>query len=162
MTTSSINHIEGADALFAALEALPAKVEAKLARGATRAAAKVIRAAVVARVPYADSTMAQRYGHLRDNIKIGTSLRGGVITAKVYTAGDTFWAIMVEKGTKAHFIRPKLRKDLYINGGFAGGAVVHPGARANPFMEDALNESWTDAVDAARAYLIDKLPEAIK
>lgn len=169
-------HIKGFDALAKTLQELPAKMEARILRGATRAAAKVIEAEVDKRVPRGKT------GHLAASVRISTRVRNGVAMASVKAGNkDAFYAHMVEGGTRRHIIsaagkvigqagRRKgrsigistLNRHLRIGVQYIGSFVWHPGAKANPFMENSLKATFQPAVDAARAYVAKRLDQLVK
>lgn len=144
-------NIQGAEEIKRRLTELPAKIEAKIMRGALRAGALVLQADAKAHVPV-------KSGALRDTIRVSTRLKGNTVSAKV-TAGNrkkrVFYAHMVEGGTRPHEIKPK-QKALRIGNLFAP-RVQHPGARAKPFMRPALAASLTAAVSAIADYIRKRL-----
>lgn len=129
-----------------ALKALPAEVERKFLRGALRAGAKVIADEARALVP-------QKSGALRASIRISTKGRGGHVKAEV-KAGDkkAWYAHIVHVGAKPHEIKPRKRLSLFFAGIFKE-IIKHPGARAQPFMEQAAQNKEQGAIDAISAYL---------
>ena len=89
-------------------------------------------------------------GHLRRSI----STKMGDLEATIHTS-NVKYAICVEKGTKAHIIRPKNKKALYWKGATRPVKQVnHPGSKAKPFLEPAF-ESEKDK-------FVENLKEAIK
>ena len=89
-------------------------------------------------------------GHLRRSI----ATKMGDLEATIHTS-NVKYAVIVEKGSKAHVIRPKSKKALYWKGGKRPIKLVnHPGSRAKPFLIPAL-ESEKDK-------FIENLKEAIK
>ena len=89
-------------------------------------------------------------GHLRRSI--GNFRRGMTVT--VHTS-NVEYAIIVEKGSKAHIIRPKNKKALYWEGAKRPVKMVnHPGSRAKPFL--------IPAFESEKDKLIENLKEAIK
>ena len=102
--------------------------------------------------PYTDRT-----GKLTNSIAghvQGSPLGGDLLG--VVSAGAEY-ALYVEKGTRAHEIRPTHRKALRFpaEGGYRFAKVVHhPGTQPQPFLEPALERktpdiarAFTDAVD---------------
>lgn len=88
-------------------------------------------------------------GHLRRGI---TNFRRGM-TATVHTSNIKY-ASMVEKGTKAHIIRPKNKKALYWKGAsHPVKQVNHPGSKAKPYL--------IPAFDKEVPYFVEKLKETI-
>ena len=76
------------------------------------------------------------------------------LEATVHTS-NVKYAIMVEKGTKAHLIKPKNKKMLYWKGASHPVRIVrHPGSRAKPFLEPAFEKE--------KDQFLEKLKEVIK
>ena len=89
-------------------------------------------------------------GHLRRSI----ATKMGDLEATIHTS-NVKYAVIVEKGSKAHVIRPKNKKALYWKGAKRPVTLVnHPGSKAKPYLEPAL-ESEKDK-------FIENLKEAIK
>lgn len=134
--------LKGFEELQKALSELPDKIERNIVRAALRAAAKVTEAEAKRLVPV-------RTGKLRDSIRVSTRLVKGspkaTITAGGRKKGAPFYAHLVEFGAKAHFIKPKKAKSLFIAGVLRDG-VNHPGARKHPFMRPALDASTQAAI----------------
>lgn len=139
--------LKGFAELQKALDELPEKIERNIVRSALRAAAKVTEAEAKRLVPV-------RTGKLRDSIRVNTRIVKGKPTATITVGGSSskkskktypFYAHFVEFGAKAHFIKPKKAKSLFIAGVMRNG-VDHPGARKSPFMRPALDASAQAAV----------------
>jgi HK97 gp10 family phage protein len=151
----SDKNIKGLAALQAALDSLPAKIEANIMRGGMRAGANVLKAAAKANVN-------SRSGKLADSIRVSVSLRRGTVKAAVKAGGrskgkaSAFYAHMVESGTKAHVIEAPPGSALNL-GGTVVRSVQHPGARAKPFMRPSLDTHATAAVEAVREYVRTRL-----
>ena len=140
-------------------------LEPKVARGAVRAAAVVI----------ADGAIEEcRSQEVADSIQVSTRTDPGVVTAKVQTKGPgAFMAPWLEYGTDPHFISVDdaqsggrtvrrinimvKRGSLVIGGKFVGETVHHPGARPFPFMRPAADTRQQAAIDAAGAYIGNRL-----
>ena len=89
-------------------------------------------------------------GHLRRSI----TTKMGDLEATIHTS-NVKYAIIVEKGSKPHIIRPKNKKALYWKGAKRPVKLVnHPGSKAKPYLEPAF-ESEKDK-------FIENLKEAIK
>ena len=89
-------------------------------------------------------------GHLRRSI----ATKMGDLEATIHTS-NVKYAIIVEKGSKAHVVRPKNKKALYWKGAtHPVKQVNHPGSKAKPYLEPAF-ESEKDK-------FIENLKEAIK
>ncbi len=163
-------HIKGLQELYAALQTLPAKMEANVLRGALRAGAKVMEAEAKRNVPVSPPNQENqrlyggRMGLLRDSVRVSVRLRRGQVLAtvkaggKVKGGGEAYYATWVERGTAAHFIPSRKRKGLTVNGGVYAG-VMHPGARPKPFMRPAFDTQHTAAAEAAREYIRGRLAE---
>ena len=89
-------------------------------------------------------------GHLRRSI----TTKMGDLEATIHTS-NVKYAVIVEKGSKPHIIRPKNKKALYWKGAKRPVKLVnHPGSKAKPYLEPAF-ESEKDK-------FIENLKEAIK
>ena len=158
---------KGLAELQAALDQLPAKIEANIMRGAMRAGAKVIakQAGAIARE-------SQVTGELASTVRFGTSIskRDGIVEAyvragpkaakrgKKQTKEDRkgWYAGWVEFGTAAHIIRAKPGHSLAIGGG-QYAQVNHPGAKKQPFMRPAMDSRSQAALDAVGEYVRNRL-----
>lgn len=140
-------HVRGLAELQKFLDTLPVRVEKNILRGALRAGMKPVFAQAIA-----NAAKAEKSGKLKNSLKIGTSARGGTVTAKVKT--KVFYAKFVEFGTKAHFITAKKGGWLSFGGIFAK-SVWHPGIPKGPhaFMRPALDSQAGAAVVAAAEYM---------
>ena len=89
-------------------------------------------------------------GHLRRSI----ATKMGDLEATIHTS-NVKYAVIVEKGSKAHIIRPKNKKALYWEGAKRPVKLVnHPGSRAKPFL--------IPAFESEKDKFIENLKEAIK
>ena len=89
-------------------------------------------------------------GHLRRGI--GNFRRGMTVT--VHTSNIKY-AVMVEKGTKAHIIKPKDKKALYWKGArHPVKSVRHPGSKAKPYLIPAFEKE--------KDQFLEKLKEVIE
>ena len=89
-------------------------------------------------------------GHLRRSI----ATKIGDLEATIHTS-NVKYAVIVEKGSKAHIIRPKNKKALYWEGASRPVKMVnHPGSRAKPFL--------IPAFESEKDKFIENLKEAIK
>ncbi|WP_066723566.1 hypothetical protein [Sphingomonas pituitosa] len=154
--------VKGADVVARYLANLPAEIEAKLLRGAGRAAGAVVKEEAQARALSAE---------VRDDVVLRSSSRDGRIVVKVTVKPGWGYSLGVwqEWGTAAHFISVaedqrqgrsigrinKLSKEgsLVIGGQFVGATIYHPGARPHPFLRPALDMRGSDAIAAAQAYI---------
>ena len=89
-------------------------------------------------------------GHLRRGI--GNFRRGMTVT--VHTSNIKY-AVMVEKGTKAHIIKPKDKKALYWKGAtHPVKKVNHQGSKAKPYLIPAFEKEIP--------YFVENLKEVVK
>lgn len=105
--------LDGAAALDAQLAALSEQVATQIGRDAVIASAEILKAAWVEAAPYASgeqSVASKRYGHTRDNIKIGPVKAHNIhaVVYKVFT-GNAFWAYWYEFGNARQQPRPWAR-----------------------------------------------------
>lgn len=134
-------HVKGLAELQKFLDQLPAKLEANVMRSALRAGANIVKAQARQNVPV-------KTGKLRDGLKVSTSSRRGVVTAKVKATGKhAYVANWIEYGTAAHAITAKKGGFLSFGGIFAK-SVQHPGAAPKPFMRPALDSKAQEATIA--------------
>ena len=89
-------------------------------------------------------------GHLRRSV----ATQMGDLEATIHTS-NVKYAIIVEKGSKPHIIRPKNKKALYGEGAKRPVKLVnHPGSRAKPFL--------IPAFESEKDKFIENLKEAIE
>ena len=170
-------HVKGLADLQKFLDQLPAKLEANVMRGGLRAGAKVIQFAAKQNVHSVSGALAR-------GIKISTGNRAGVVMARIKATGEeAYIANFVEFGTAAHWIsvresarpgrmtrrgrwktfsistlnRMAKKGSLQIGGNFIGASVLHPGARAKPFMRPALDAHARNAIVAIAEYIKKRL-----
>lgn len=161
--------VRGLSELQAVLDALPAKIERNVMRGALRAGAQVLAAEARALCPVGapSSDGAKRYrlypGALRDSIRVGAAVKGGRVTAYVRAGGRlksgaiVYYARMIEfTGARAHEEHPKEAKSLFISG-LMRKQVNHPGFAPKPFMRPALDRGAPAAIAAAGEYVKNRL-----
>jgi len=165
-------HVKGLKELNAFLQTLPAKVEKNILRGGLRAGVAVLRDEAKQRVPVgAPSSRGRKVyrnyrGLLRDSVRISVNTKRGRVTAKVKAGGRdsqtkgkpaAFYAHMVHQGTKPHRIRPrKPGGALWVAGRWVG-EVMHPGAKAQPFMAQSFSTKNRQALVAMRNYIAKRL-----
>ena len=96
------------------------------------------------------SNKSVKTGHLRRGI--ATNI--GNMEATVHTSNIKY-AVMVEKGTKAHIIKPKNKKALYWKGAsHPVKQVNHSGSKAKPYL--------IPAFDKEVPYFVEKLKEVVE
>ena len=89
-------------------------------------------------------------GHLRRSV----ATQMGDLEATIHTSNVKYAAI-VEKGSKAHIIRPKNKKALYWKGAtHPVKQVNHPGSKAKPYLIPAFEKE--------KDQFLEKLKEVIK
>lgn len=142
--------VKGLRELNAFLQSVPVKVERNILRGALRAGMKTVQ-------PVAKQNIHSRSGELAKGLKIGTKARGGIVIANLKATGrHRSVAHLVEFGTKAHAIKARGGGFLSFLGMFIK-EVAHPGAQPKPFMRPALDQQSGAAVNAAAAYMKERL-----
>ena len=88
------------------------------------------------------------------NLTRNVATQMGDLEATIHTS-NVKYAVIVEKGSKPHIIRPKNRKALYWEGAKRPVKLVnHPGSRAKPFL--------IPAFESEKDKFIENLKEAIK
>ena len=89
-------------------------------------------------------------GHLRRSISVDM----GNLEATIHTS-NVKYAVMVEKGTKAHIIKPKNKKALYWKGAsHPVKQVNHPGSKAKPYLIPAFEKEIP--------YFVEKLKDVVE
>jgi HK97 gp10 family phage protein len=139
--------------LMQSMDALPARIEANLIRGALRAAAKPVFETAKANIPMSS-------GDLKASLRISSAIKkkAGEIVVSVKAGGKkAFYAHMVEMGTARHFIKGPVSI-----GGKVMRNIDHPGAAAKPFMRPAFDAMGQASVDAYARYIEAKLPAALE
>ena len=144
-------HVTGLSELAKFLDELPTKLQNNVMRGSLRAGMKVIQDEAKRTSAFVDRT-----GQLRAGLKIGTTSRGGTITASLKAKGKHgYIARWIEYGTQPHVIKAK---DVRL--AFGGGyfqSVNHPGIKPSPFMRPALDGQASNAVIATAEYMRERL-----
>lgn len=155
--------VRGREEMRRFMAQLPGQIEAKVLRGAARAAIGVVKAEAADRVTSDE---------VRDALTVSpTKVEGGLVTVRLKVKGQ--WpnsvANWLEYGTSPHFITVddsqregmtaarinRLGKagTLVIGGKPVGKTVHHPGARPHPFMRVSLDLREQDAIAAAQSYI---------
>jgi HK97 gp10 family phage protein len=142
--------VHGMRELAAKLLDFPEKLQRRSMSAVMRAGGRPVRDA-------ARRLVSKRSGKLSRSIRVSVKRRGGkfiaqIIAGRARKKDDPFYALFVEKGTKAHEIRPKNRKSLFIAGLFKE-EVKHPGAKPQPFLAPALKQAADAAVQAMQEEL---------
>lgn len=151
-------NISGGEALAKALKTLPARIERNIMRSAMRAGARVLANEAKANVPIKE-------GDLRRSIRVTTNTRKGEVTARAVAGNrkEAFYAHMVEFGTVGHMIHAKPGKMLRFTARDGKTVetlrVLHPGARARPFMRPALDSKSNQAVAAIANHVRKRLTD---
>lgn len=125
--------IEGLSKLRKSFKKSPQIVRAGLSR-AIKTSVNIIRPIMQRNAPFAS-------GKLRKNIQsVASGLEGRVGPNLRVTP----YALFVEKGTKPHEIRPRTKQALFWPGArHPVKRVMHPGTKANPFVEKTVKEIET-------------------
>lgn len=158
MTT--YRNLKGADEVVASLRGYPEKFRMRVVRTALSAGSRIIRDAGRAEAPV-------KSGQLRNTIRSTSRSRSrtGKVTASVRVGKKNkgvFYGHMVIGGTQPHNILPKKGKGLKFGTTFRR-SVIHPGAKANPFMDRAAAQipRALDAIVDRVKDLTDKLNEEV-
>ena len=132
-SASGYQYVHGAVEAIALLNQFPVEMEVKIARAGLRRMGEVVAQAIRFRVP-------TRTGLLAGTVRVTTRKRGKEISAGVRIGNrkkGIFYAHMVLGGTRPHQITARGNGALRILGGIIVKKIQHPGARANPFVEQA-------------------------
>lgn len=136
------------------LATLVPKVEKNIMRTALRAGAVVFLEEVKARVP-------RNNGDLAASARITSRVRRGEVSASAKVGNKTAWyAHLVEYGTRAHKITAKREGGALRFLGVTSKSVMHPGAKAGPFMRPAADAAFTGAVAAVQKKIRERLTKA--
>jgi HK97 gp10 family phage protein len=144
--------MKGMRELALALSTFPDKLQRSAMGKALRAGGIVIR-------NLARSKVARISGKLRASIRVSVKYQFGrwraqVIAGRNVRKDDPFYALFVHEGTEPHEINPRGKKSLFLGGlSKAVERVKHPGAKANPFLRNALNEGAQQALEEMRRVL---------
>ena len=108
------SRVTGLAEAAAVLKRLPERVQSRVLRGATAAGARVMLKEVRAAAPVAagePSAASQRYGRLRDNIRVVRLKRDVPPSSAAYRVdtGKSFWGMFLEFGTRLIAARPWFR-----------------------------------------------------
>ncbi len=152
--------LKGMQELEQALSQLAPKIQANVIRGAMRTGAKVMQQAAKENVPV-------KSGALKDTIRVGSSLRGGIAIGRVMmgsrvkggsrkgAAGadrGAFYANMIEFGVKPHEIRPKGGKSFFF-AGFNHTLIHHPGFAGKHILQNAMDSNVPNVMKAVGEYM---------
>ena len=157
--------ITGIRASNEALRQLEFAARRRVVSAAIRAGASVVQDAARQRAPVGLTGNLRR--QLRTSVKMDRST--GTVSATIAgratkankAKGQVAWYTrLVIGGTKPHMIRPVLAGGLSIGDGVYGSAL-HPGAKPNPFMEQAADSVAAAAVQAFDARFFEKMEEEI-
>lgn len=148
--------VQGLKELEASLKTVQEELQVKGIRTALRAGGRVFlesMRSMVRRSPGRDPSGKTRR-HLVDDLRVRTSVPGGVPTAKIGPGRKTrHIANWLEFGTAPHLIKARRAKALFIPGGHPITEVHHPGAPAKPFIRPAFDTQWRAALDAYKDVL---------
>lgn len=141
---SRLINITGGRELALALKELPDKLHRSIMRKAMRAGARVIADEAKAKVPV-------QFGDLKRSVRVSTDSKRGEVTARAIAGNKkAFYANWVEFGTVGHEITARKGKKLRFTARdgklVETNRVLHPGARAQPYMRPALDTKGEAAV----------------
>lgn len=130
------------------LDKLKASVQSNIMRAALRAAAKPVLANMKASVPVDTGDLKKSL-----YVSISTDFKNQTITAKVGSKNSRGNLLhLIEKGTAAHIIQqPKLNR-----------SIMHPGAKAKPFMAKSLYQASSEATKAFKSKFKESLLKQYK
>jgi HK97 gp10 family phage protein len=152
----SYQHIDGVEGLQARLLQLPAKLEARILRGALRAGAVTIKKIVDPQIP-------RRSGRLARTSRVSTRARRGLVTASAKVGDKHAWyGHILQHGAAPHVIRARNKPFLRLHGGAFVRRVNHPGTKANRFMARAFDRGVAPAIAAVAEYVRKRLDQAVK
>jgi len=148
-------NIVGGKELAEFLQTLPLKIEKNIMRSALRAGARVIANEAKLNVPIQD-------GDLRASIRTGSNAKKGQVEAYARAGNKKAWYYrFVEFGTAAHIIKGKNGNNLKFTArdgkSISVPQVLHPGAKAKPYMRPALDSKGDEAVVAVTKRIRERL-----
>lgn len=169
-------NVKGLSDLQKFLDQLPAKIERNIIRGALNAGAKPILDAAKANAPTARPSTENAkdrggyHGALRDSLRISSKIANGrnilfdgqkvVVSVKAggrkKDGADVYYAGWVEYGTRPHIIKARPGGKLYFGQAFYD-FVMHPGAKARPFLRPAFDSQANAAIIASAEYIKKRL-----
>jgi HK97 gp10 family phage protein len=134
--------VQGIDKVLRRLRVLPDKLQRKVIRGAVSKSTTLVARDARKRIPKGTGTNEQGVPrkHLKNSIKTKTKTykNTGTIVGVVGADKTAFHAHLVHNGTAPHttvLTRPLVLNNVVLPAGFA---IPHPGAKANPFLDDAI------------------------
>lgn len=143
--SKTMKRIKGGPELQKILDELPVRMERNFLRAGLRAGGAVVR-------DEARKNINNVTGALSKSVRVSTRSRGGQVKAIVRAGNkEAFYAHMVEFGTAPHMLNKGVdnkSKVLNIAGNLVGGKVMHPGAKAKPFLRPAVDENQSQIVKA--------------
>lgn len=137
--------VQGTAALEEALKQLGSDAKKALRTGVRKGAVLIQKDA--------QSRIHSEHGDLAKSIRVGVRVKpadGAVIATIAATKKMRYIANFVEFGTKPHEIKAKNKKALKLRDGREVESVMHPGAKAKPFLRPAADTQFNAAVDAVR------------
>ena len=154
------------------ITALKAGAKNQILRKAVRAAAKPVRMAAKRLAPTDTGVLAASI-----SVRIGTSKKKGTIYAvigprrgvskkrrrgEILAGRPTKYAHLVEFGTRPHSLKSgdKLARRTQA-GQQTGGARMHPGAKAKPFLENAYRQTAANAKEDMRRTIAEEVEKRL-
>jgi HK97 gp10 family phage protein len=167
--------VEGLKELEEKLKQLPQKLAKKYLASALKKGLEITQMREKALAHHGPPSEKQaKYGRLVDSIKIyqrtknlcntGASIEFGLkpIKGKKPNYLGGWKAHFLEFGTRPHRIPKKGESVLRLPTGELYSHVKHPGAKAYPFINPAIDATWQRAVQKAQEVLEDKLEEEMR
>ena len=159
--TTTVFDVRGMSKLDAAMSELQEQIKSKALLDALRAGGEVFAEEIRRTVPVspANSENARKYGShagsLRDSVHLIVKIdKSGKALASVRVGGyESFYAHMVEYGTRRHTIKAQNLAHPLSVGGKNFASVEHPGAAERPFVRPALDSKGDEAEAAIVASL---------
>jgi HK97 gp10 family phage protein len=141
--------IEGTDALVLRLGNVSNALASTILRDSTLAGAELV-------VQRAQALVPVKTGMLRDSLR-ATVVESNRLGCAVDVGSSVSYARMVEEGTRAHLIEPKVKQALWWPTALHPvKSVQHPGTKPHPFLVPAL-EQEAGAVETTIRTTIERL-----
>lgn len=145
---------EGFKELEARISAFPQRFRRNAMRGGMRAGLKVLVQGARKRVPVKSGALKKTIRSSSQSFNEGALIIGRVSVGGAVRAGKlkgkaTWYAHIIERGAKAHVIKPRRSEALAFGGRFVR-EVKHPGIRGRFFMAQTASQ---DGPKAERAYV---------
>jgi HK97 gp10 family phage protein len=157
--------VTGIRASNEALRQLEYAARRRVVSAAVRAGAVVVQKEARQHAPV--GVTGQLRKQLRTSVKmdrstgtVAATISGRATKANKAKGQVAWYTRLVIEGTKPHAIRPAVAGGLAFGDGVYSG-VMHPGAKPNPFMEQAADSASAAAIAAFDARFAEKMEEEI-